>query len=170
MAEEIKETKETQPDDKVIEIKESEFNKLKQETAESKDKYVRLFAEFDNARKRMEREKLEFVKYANEELIVDLLQIVDSLEQSLKSTGADKDSLMKGIELVVKQFQDILKKNGVTPIDTKGQMFDHNLHEVLMQEESDQFNDGAIIEEFQKGYTLEGKVIRTAKVKIAKRK
>ena len=158
--------------DKEIKIKESEHARLIEETAKYKDQYVRLYAEFENARKRMEREKQDFIRYANEELIVEFLTILDNLERSVESARTnhqDYTAFVKGIELVMAHIHDMLKKNGVKPIEAKGKMFDPHSHEVLMQEESDKYEDGLVLEEFQKGYFLGGKVVRTAKVKVAKK-
>ena len=158
--------------DKVIKMKESAKNKLIEEAKEFKDKYVRLYAEFDNARKRMEREKAEFIKYANEEIIIDFLGILDNLERSVEAAKAnhqDYTAFLKGIEMVMNQVYEMLSKNNVKPMDIKGKMFDHNCHEILMQEESDE-EEGVILEEFQKGYYFGDRVVRTAKVKVAKKR
>ncbi|VAX36919.1 Heat shock protein GrpE [hydrothermal vent metagenome] len=158
--------------DKTIKMKESEKEKLITEAKEYKDKYVRLYAEFDNARKRMEREKLEFVKYANEELIIEFLGVLDNLERSVEvaqKKHEDYEAFLKGIEMVMKQVNEMLTKNGVKPIKAQGKPFDHNCHEILMQEESDE-EEGVVLEEFQKGYYLGDRVVRTVKVKVAKKK
>ncbi len=160
--------------DKVLKIKESEYAKIVEEGKEYKDKYLRLFAEFDNARKRMDREKQDFVKYANEELIVEILTILDGLELSIKSAKAkdseDGEAFLKGIEMVVTQMHAFLNKYGVKPIKALGTIFDPHNHEVLLQEETSEHDDGLVLEELQKGYLLGEKVVRTAKVKIAKQK
>ncbi|HLF17971.1 MAG TPA: nucleotide exchange factor GrpE [Candidatus Omnitrophota bacterium] len=158
-------------DDKVIEIKESEYKALVEEAASYKDKYIRLYAEFENARKRMEREKLEFLKYANEEIIGEFLNILDDLERSVAAAQAkheDYQAFLKGIEMVMAHVYEMLKKNGVKAVEAKGKQFDPHHHEVLMQEESKDHEDGTVIEEFQRGYIYNDKVIRTAKVKVAK--
>lgn len=159
--------------DSVIKIKESEHQKLLDEAAEFKDKYLRLYAEFDNARKRMQREKQDFIKYANESLLTDFLTILDSLELSVKAAREDhedKEALLKGVELVLGQMFDLLKRNGVKPIEAQNTKFDPNRHEVLMQEESEDVEENTVLEEFQKGYSFHDAVIRTAKVKLAKSK
>ena len=159
--------------DKVVEIKESEYKKFQDELAQNKDKYVRLYAEFDNARKRMERERQEFIKYANEELIVECLNILDELERSVQAAQTkheDYAAFLKGIELVMAHVYDLLKKNGVKSIEAKGKKFDPHCHEVLLQEETDEVEDGVVTDEFQKGYFLGDRVVRTAKVKVAKKK
>ena len=157
--------------DKTIVLKESEHQKVLNELNDYKDKYVRLFAEFDNFRKRMERERQEFVKYANSEVLSQFLSVLDDLERSVeaaKTKHEDYDAFLKGIEMVMAHVYEMLKKNHVRPIEAKGKMFDPNLHEVLMQEETDKAEEGTVVEEFQKGYTLDGRVIRTSKVKVAK--
>ena len=157
--------------DKTIVLKESEHQKVLNELNDYKDKYVRLFAEFDNFRKRMERERQEFVKYANSEVLSQFLSVLDDLERSVeaaKTKHEDYDAFLKGIEMVMAHVYEMLKKNHVKPIEAKGKMFDPNLHEVLMQEETDKAKEGTVVEEFQKGYTLDGRVIRTSKVKVAK--
>ncbi|MFA6378254.1 MAG: nucleotide exchange factor GrpE [Candidatus Omnitrophota bacterium] len=160
-------------EEKTIALKESEYQKLLADLAESKDKYVRLYAEFDNVRKRMEREKAEFIKYANQELIADFLDILDDLERSIEAARAsheDYAAFLKGIEMVMAHVYDLLKKNDVTPIEAKGKMFDPHCHEALMQEERDDLEEGTVVDEFQKGYLLGNRVIRTNKVKVAKKK
>lgn len=152
---------------------ESDDQKLRNELAEYKDKYVRLFAEFENARKRNERERGEFVKYANEGLITEFLGIVDDLErtvQAAKANQPDQDVLLKGIEMVFGRMKELLKRNGVQPMKSVGEKFDPHCHEILMLVDSDEHDDGMVIEEFQKGYLLGDKVVRTAKVKVAKPK
>jgi molecular chaperone GrpE len=151
----------------------SDLDKCREELAQYKDRYLRLYAEFDNARKRMERERIEFVKYANEGLIVDFLGILDDLERSVEAAMTkheDYAAFLKGIELVMSQLHETLKKYGVRAINAKGTKFDPHCHEVLLQEETDAAEEGTVLEEFQKGYFLEEKVIRTSKVKLAKSK
>jgi len=160
-------------EEKMMEVNDAQYKKLIDEVAEYKDKYVRLFAEFENVRKRMEREKVEFIKYANEGLLADFLNILDDLERSVEAARAkhqDYDAFMKGIELVMAHVYELLKKNDVKPVESVGKKFDPFYHEVLMQEETDQHEDRVILEEFQKGYCLGDRVIRTAKVKVARKK
>ena len=136
-----------------------------------KDKYVRLLAEFENARKRTERERFETIKYAHEEIVVELLGIFDDLQRALSAAKAQQGSdpaVVKGLEMVAMNLQDLLKKYGVAPIEAVGKMFDPHAHEPLMHMETTEHPDGQVMEEFQKGYTLSGRVVRTAKVKVAK--
>jgi len=162
----------TQKKDDMRENEKSELTKALAELSEYKDKYLRLCAEFDNARKRMEREKQEFVKYANEGILLDVVGLLDNLERSLVSINTakvDVDALIKGINMVISQVRDVLSRHGVVPIEAKGKMFDPHYHEALMQEELDDVEDGTVVDEFQKGYFLNGRLLRTAKVKVAKR-
>ncbi|MBN1869094.1 MAG: nucleotide exchange factor GrpE [Candidatus Omnitrophica bacterium] len=160
-------------EEKMIKVKETEYAKLVEERARYKDQYIRLYAEFENARKRMEREKQEFIKFANEGLIIEFLSILDNLERSVEAAKAkhqDYTAFLKGIEMVMAHVHEMLKNNGVAAVEAQGKMFDPHCHEVLLQEETDQMEDGMIMQELQKGYSLGGKVIRTAKVKVARKK
>ena len=161
------------PSEENILVNASEYQKLVRDAAEYKDKYTRLFAEFDNARKRMERERLEFVKYANEGLLAEFLNILDDLERSVEAAKAkheDYTAFLKGIEMVMAHVYEMLKKNNVKSIESIGKRFDPHCHEALMQEETEKADDEVVLEEFQKGYLLGDKVIRSAKVKVAKKK
>ena len=141
------------------------------EAAVHKDKYVRLLAEFDNMRKRHERERSELIKYAHEEVIVECLKLYDDLERSLvafKSKEGTDVNLVKGLEMVYNSMKEMMDRYAVKPIESKGKPFDPNTQEVLMQQETAEFSDGVVMEELEKGYTLGGRVVRTAKVKVAK--
>ena len=156
--------------DKILKIKESEYQKVVQEAADYKDKWMRLYAEFENVRKRTEREKTEFVKYANEGLVVDFLNILDDLERSILAANdrhEDYDAFLKGVEMVMAHIYEMLKKHQVKPMEVEGKLFDPHCHEILMQEETNEHDDGSVVEVFQKGYYLAEKVVRTAKVKVA---
>ena len=151
-------------------LSESEYEQLRQTAAEFKDKYMRLYAEFDNTRKRFEREKMEFLKYANEGLIIEFLNILDDLQRSVDAAGKrhqDYDSFLKGVEMIMAHLYDMLKRNGLRPIEAVGKKFDPHCHEILMQMETPEHEDGLVLEEFQAGYYLKDRVIRTAKVKVA---
>jgi len=161
------------PKDKVIKVKESEKKRWIEEVDEYKDKYLRLYAEFENARKRMERDKMEFIKYANEKLIEEFLDIVDNFDrcvESAKTKHEDYAAFLKGVEMISGQMNALLKKHNVSLIEAKGKVFDPNCHEVLMQEEVDDLEEGIVLEEFQRGYTLNAKVVRTSKVKLSKKR
>lgn len=150
----------------------AEYEKLVREASESKDKYVRLLAEFENARKRFDRDKVEFVKYANEGLIADFLNIMDDLDRTVIAANAnhqDYKAFLKGVEMVMARIHDLLKKNNVKAIEAVGKKFDPHSHEILLQEPSEK-DEGTVLEELQKGYLLGDRVVRTAKVKVAVKK
>jgi len=162
--------------EKAVSIKESEYALLKEEAEKAKenwDKFVRLQADFENARKRWERDRSDILKYAGEDLLVDFLNIVDDLERSLELSQQkheDYTAFVKGVEMILAHFHDLIKKNGVKPIESEGKIFDPNFHEALMQVEKDDLPEHTIVEELQKGYLLNDRVIRTAKVKVSKKK
>ncbi len=170
-----KEKQEAKSENKPVTLTEEEYDRLKQEAAKSaeyQDKILRLQADFDNFRKRLEREKQEFVRFANEGLISDLLNVVDDLERSLElaqQKHEDFAAFLKGIEMILAHLYDLLKRNGLCAIETEGKAFDPDYHEALLKAEADDVADNTVIEELQKGYMLNGRVIRTAKVKVAKK-
>lgn len=125
----------------------------------------RLQAEFENFKKRTEKEKSDFCKYAEKDLMLELLPILDNFELALNNTK-NKDEFIKGVELIYAQLVSALEKKGLKKIETAGR-FDPYKHEALMQEESDQ-EEGTILEELQKGYELNNIILRTAKVKVSK--
>ena len=129
------------------------------------DTLKRLQAEFENYKKRIDKEKTEFVKYAHADIIQSMLPVLDSFEIALKNTN-DKEKFVEGIKIIYAQFHSILEAEGLKPIKANGEKFDPYRHEVLMKEESDKPED-TILEEFQKGYMLNDKVLRNRKVKIS---
>src|SRR3989338_6729498 len=152
--------------------KNNEIENLRKEL-EQKDKTIeeltdtlkRLQAEFENYRKRIDKEKTEYRKYANAEIIAEILPIIDGFEIALKNT-ADHKKFIDGMKLIYVQIYSMLEAQGLRLIKTDGEKFDPYKHEVLMKEESDK-PEGTILEEFQKGYMLNGKVLRFSKVKIS---
>lgn len=151
-----------------------EYEGLKQRAAEAEqylDQLKRLAADFDNARKRMEREKQDQAKWAAESLILALLPIVDSFDaaiQSLRHHDA-KDPVVTGVKLINQQLHELLTREGVERLKTLGQPFDPERHEVIQQVEDAEWPEGTVIEEIQAGYLLRGRLIRPAMVKIAKK-
>ncbi|MCK5107510.1 MAG: nucleotide exchange factor GrpE [Nanoarchaeota archaeon] len=125
-----------------------------------------LQADFENFRRRTGIEKQEYTKFASKELILDILPIIDNFELALKHTSNNQE-FIQGIELVYAQFLEILEKKGLKSITALNQKFNPEQHEALMQEESKK-PSGTITEEFQKGFSLNGKIIRPSKVKVAK--
>jgi molecular chaperone GrpE len=149
-----------------------ELEVLRKQLEEEKDRYLRLYAEFDNFRKRSIKDKEEFVKYANEKLILELIDVFESLERGLenaKSTN-DKNKLLEGMELVYKKFKTVLEKNGLVPIKAVGERFDPYKHEALMQTLTNECEEDIVLEELARGYMLNNKVIRYSKVRVSKKK
>jgi molecular chaperone GrpE len=160
--EEIKQEakQETKPEEQKKDEKEEKLQELT-------DTLQHLQAEFENYKKRIEKENCEFIKIANEDLITALLPIIDNFELALKSCRV-QDNFSKGMELIYSQLVDSLRSQGLKYIDCIGKIFDPYYHEVLITEESGE-EPNTIIEELQKGYLLHDKVIRHSKVKITKK-
>lgn len=149
-------------------MKEKEKKQKKDELKELRETLQRVQAEFENYRKRIEKEKDEFTIYASSKLIAEILPILDSFEIALKNTSNQED-FVKGTEMIYSQFFSVLERIGLKPINAEGEKFDPYFHEALMQEESDD-DEGTVIEVFQKGYMLGENVLRHSKVKVSKGK
>jgi molecular chaperone GrpE len=149
-----------------------EIDNLNKQLLDEKDRYLRLNAEFDNARKRAIKDHEEFIKYASEKLIQEFIDIFESLERGIENAkkADNQDKLIEGMELVYKKFKLVLEKNGLTTIKALGEKFDHYRHEAMMQTLTDECDEDTILEEFAKGYILNGKVIRYSKVRVSKLK
>lgn len=146
----------------------SEVDKLKVECKDISDKYMRLQAEFQNFKKRTEKEKSNLYKFANEKLFVDLLPLMDNMERALASTEDGSEGIVDGLKMIKKSLDEIFTKNGVEGINAVGEAFDPELHHAVMSDESDDHDSEHVIEEFQKGYKLNEKVIRHSMVKVSK--
>ncbi len=160
---------------KSVTISVKEFDALKEKGKQAGvyfDRLLRLQAEFDNTKKRLEKEKLEFIRFAEASLILELIPIMEDFERALESANKkdDIESLKKGIEIIVKHLKNLLTKRGLKEIETLTKPFDPTLHEALLQEEDEEHPENTITEEYQKGYSLGDKVLRHAKVKISKKK
>jgi len=172
---ENKKLKEEKKEDKAVTLKDSEYQKLKEEADRAKeywDRILRLQADFENTRKRLEKDKQDFVKFANEGIIVELLNILDDLERTVElaqEKHQDLAAFLKGVEMILAHLYGMLKDNGVKPIEAEGKAFDPHLHEALMQVEDKEKPEHTVVEELQKGYLLNDRVIRTAKVKVSKK-
>ncbi len=134
--------------------------------AEYLERLQRLMAEFDNFRKRSEKEKADSYDYAISNTIVELLTVIDNFERALKVESADK-AFYTGVEMIYKQFLGILEKLGVTPIEAEGQVFNPNLHNAILHIEDEAYGENTIVEELQKGYQYKERVIRYSMVKVA---
>ncbi len=137
------------------------------ENAELLDLLKRVQADFENYKKRVEKENHEVRKYAAKNILVKFLPTLDHFELALKHKES-KEEFVKGVELIYAQLVDLLKREGIQHIEAEGKAFDPHMHEALMTEASEK-PDGEILEEFQKGYTLNGRVIRPSRVKVAKK-
>lgn len=140
-----------------------------EEILKQKDTFLREKAELENFKKRLTKEKEDFVQFANERLLKELLQIEDNLERAMAAPNATLESLKEGVEMIQKQFKDFLKNQKVEAIEALGKPFDPNLHEVLNQQESEEHEENTVIEEYSKGFTLNGRILRSAKVVISKK-
>jgi molecular chaperone GrpE len=174
--EENKKQQADKKEEKSVSLKESEYLNLKEEAEKAKvywDRLLRLQADFDNTRKRLEREKQDFAKFANEGIILELLNILDDLERTVElaqSKHQDLSAFLKGVEMILAHLYEMLKEYGVKPIEAEGKLFDPHYHEALMQMENKDVPEHTIIEELQRGYLLNDRVIRTTKVKVSKKK
>jgi molecular chaperone GrpE len=150
----------------------SETNSSVKEEEDFKAKFFYLAAEMDNMKKRFEREKENLLKYGNEKVLNNLLDVVDNLDRTVDAISADEDEKIKniysGIEMVRKQFLDVLKSSGLEKVEALGAIFDPNLHEALAQQPAEGKEEQEIIQIFQHGYVLNGRLLRPAKVVIAK--
>jgi len=162
--ENIEEAKELSP----LEQLNEQIRLKDEELANQKDTFLREKAELENFKKRLTKEKEDFAQFANERLLKELIQIEDNLERALEVPNATFESLKEGVEMIQKQFTTFLKNQKAEPIEALGKPFDPNLHEVLNQQESEEHEENTVIQEYSKGYTLNGRILRPAKVVIAK--
>lgn len=152
-----------------LEIDETEV--LKQQVKEEQEKYLRSLADMENTRKRMQKEKHDSTRFAVENVIGEFLPPLDNFENALSfvhQASEETQTWAKGFEMILTQFKDILSAHKVTPYASEGLQFDPHLHEVLELEETDKYEDGHIIQEFVKGYKCGDRILRPARVKVAK--
>ena len=151
------------------EKKKSKKEKLKEELDEMTDKYTRLFAEFQNFRSRNEKEKIQNYEMGEKNIIEKLLPIVDNFERGIEALSEEelKSPVGEGMNLIYKQLTDALKDMGVEEIEAQGKEFDPELHNAVMHEENDEYDENVIIEVLQKGYKFHDTVIRHSLVKVA---
>ena len=150
----------------------TEYEAYKAEAEARHDQMLRTVAEFDNSRKRSEREKEESLKYALESFVKELIPTIDGIERAIQSTEESQDftALAEGVEMIHKGILSTLEKRGVTPIDAVNEPFDPMQHEAVMHVESDEVPENHVIEEWQKGYLLHNRVIRPSMVSVSKGK
>jgi molecular chaperone GrpE len=159
--------------DETENVEETTVNKkvqLSAELQEMNDKYIRLYAEFDNYRKRVNKDREELIKYANEGIIYQLLPVIDNLEMALKhSNDSTSSGLVQGVENTLREFLRTLEKYGLTPIEAVNKPFDPSLHEAMCVIERKDIEDNLVVEEFRKGYIFKEKVLRPSLVSVSKR-
>src|SRR5205809_5739530 len=147
----------------------SEITDLQHERDDYKDRWVRKTAEFDNYRRRIERERREQADQAVVDLLQQLLLVVDDFDRALEvDSGEDIAAYRKGVELIQGKLHDLLRKQGLKPIDALGADFDPNVHQAVMHEASPEHREGEVIGELRKGYVLNDRLLRPAMVKVAK--
>ena len=146
----------------------AERDRLAAEKVELQDRLLRRQADFENFRKRADRDRSEFVQYAGMEFVREMLPILDDFERAMKVECSDAN-YTKGVQLIYTRLYEALKKMGLEPMDTVGKTFDPNLHQAIERVETDQAEDQTILGEFQKGYNFKSKLLRPAMVKVAVR-
>ena len=141
-----------------------------EEVKRLQDRLLRLQAEYENFKKRTAREKVEFLKFSNESLLLELLPVLDNLDRALASARAEASfaSLVSGVEMIVRLFRSTLEKFGVKPMEAVGQTFDPSLHQAVAQLKTSDGSDNQVVDEIQKGYFLEGRVLRAAMVRVSR--
>jgi len=147
----------------------SELEQAQLEAKEARDEMLRMRAETDNLRKRLQKEKQDSVQFANERLIKQLIPIFENLDRALKAPDTNVESLKEGVQLTADQAHALFKKENVEPIKAVGESFDPSVHEVLSQIESNDHDENTVIEEYSKGYRMNSRVLLPSRVVIAKK-
>jgi len=145
-----------------------DLEELRRERDTLQDRLLRTAAEFDNYRKRVERDRREVSDLAVADAVQDLLPIIDNLERALQA-AADNDPLRKGVDLIHRQMMDVLRKRGVKHFEVVGTEFDPNIHQAVAHEDSETHREGEVMEELQRGYRLGDRLLRASMVKVARR-
>jgi len=147
--------------------KDAEVKALKKEKEEFKDKYLRKLAEMENLRKRFERDRSEYQHYALNDFLRELLVVLDNFERAfLNRNQSDGKSFQEGVEMIYRQYQDLLKKKGVVPIEIKDKKFDPTIHHAVLTEETEAVAEPEVAEVLQRGYLLHDRLLRPAMVKV----
>lgn len=168
--EDVNESTTVNQEEQAVDMKDnSELSKLQAELEEQQQRVLRTQADFDNFRRRTQKEKEDLAKYASSLLITELLPVIDNFERAL-STGTDNpevSSYAKGVEMIFRQLEGVLKAEGLEEMNSVGQPFNPEFHQAIMQVESDEYEEGIVVEEVQKGYKLKDRVLRPAMVKVS---
>ena len=161
----VEEEKELDP----LEELQQQLEKKDQELAEQKSDFLREKADLENFRKRLVKDKEDAVQFANQRLLKELIQVNDNLDRALDASNTSLETFKEGVEMIQKQFATFLKNQKVEAIEALGKPFDPSLHEVMTQQESADHDENTVIQEYSKGYTLNGRILQSAKVVIAKK-
>jgi len=150
-------------------VSKEELDRVQAHADDQTQRLLRAQADFDNFRRRTQKEKEDLAKYASAQLITDLIPVIDNFERAMatKPDHPELESFGKGIDMIFRQLSDVLKSAGLTTMETVGQPFNPEFHQAVMQVESDEHEEGIIVEELQKGYVLKDKVLRPAMVKVS---
>jgi molecular chaperone GrpE len=148
----------------------AELDALRRQAEEAQERYLRTQADFDNFRRRSRVEKEDFAKYASSKLVEQLLPVLDNFERAVAASkdSKDFDSLLKGIDMIQRQLGQTLEQEGLKAMEAVGEAFNPEFHQAVMQVESDEHEEGIVVEELQKGYVFKDKVLRPAMVKVSK--
>ena len=155
------------------ESKEKEgLSEAEEKAKNAHEQLLRLKADFENTKKRLEREKQDSIRFANERLVLEILPIVDNLDRAMASLseGHDPEKVQKGLKLAQEELHQVLESHGVKIVTSVGEVFDPQRHEAVATVESDKAEDGTVVDEVQKGYTLNGRLIRPSRVRISQKK
>ncbi|MGV2786992.1 nucleotide exchange factor GrpE [Clostridium perfringens] len=147
----------------------AELEKLQAEVLEHQQRTLRVQADFDNYRRRTQKEKEDLGKYASSKLITELLPVIDNFERALQASeeNPEFESFSKGVNMIFRQLESVLATEGLTAMKSVGEPFNPEYHQAIMQVESDEYEEGIVVEEVQKGYMLKDKVLRPAMVKVS---
>ncbi|WP_017811855.1 nucleotide exchange factor GrpE [Paenibacillus shenyangensis] len=150
-------------------VSRAELERVQAHADDQTQRLLRAQADFDNFRRRTQKEKEELAKYASAQLITELIPVIDNFERAMatKPENPELESFSKGVDMIFRQLSDVLKNTGLTPMEAVGQPFNPEFHQAVMQVESDEYEEGIVVEELQKGYVLKDKVIRPAMVKVS---
>ena len=151
-----------------IDPKDEEIQQLKNNVQEEEEKYLRLYAEFENYKRRIQKENQTMKAYKAQDVLNDILPTIDNIERALQIEGEDEQfkSLQKGVEMVYESLLNALKNNGLEKIDAEGQQFDPNIHQAVVQDDNPDYESGQVTQELQTGYKLKERVLRPSMVKV----
>ena len=163
------ETEQEAAEDIAAKPEKSDTDELKKSLEEANDKYIRLYADVENYKKVTAKNKEDLLKYANEDIITDILTVIDHLELALhhSSEGETSSSLAEGVNLTLKELKNVLEKHGLVTIEALGKPFDPAVHHAMSQIESEDTEENTIVKEFRKGYMLKDRVLRAAMVGVS---